>query len=160
MAAVSDAAALDIKSDVLVTKFVARIADVAVFSREVCIPSEAGMPQMFANGFKNAAALVSGIDCTFKEVEEVKTFLEDLDAYVAANPVATVPTGGVLIISHNKEVCDGVATERWIMNKSMLRIEGESVAKKEEKQVRKQAAGGHLRRGGTSALPRGIHHTS
>merc|ERR1712139_4314 len=43
--------------------------------------------------------------------------------------------GGVLIISHNKEFCDGVATEKWIMNKGYLRIEGESVdtsAKAEE----------------------------
>jgi elongation factor 3 len=35
--------------------------------------------------------------------------------------------GGVLIISHNKEFCDHVATEKWIMNKGYLRIEGESV---------------------------------
>jgi elongation factor 3 len=35
--------------------------------------------------------------------------------------------GGVLIISHNKEFCDGVATEKWIMNKGYLRIEGESI---------------------------------
>jgi elongation factor 3 len=35
--------------------------------------------------------------------------------------------GGVLIISHNKEFCDGVATEKWIMHKGYLRIEGESV---------------------------------
>merc|ERR1712226_231380 len=35
--------------------------------------------------------------------------------------------GGVLIISHNKEFCENVATERWIMNKGYLRIEGESV---------------------------------
>merc|ERR1712203_786349 len=35
--------------------------------------------------------------------------------------------GGVLIISHNKEFCDHVATEKWIMNKCYLRIEGESV---------------------------------
>merc|ERR1711988_486336 len=40
--------------------------------------------------------------------------------------------GGVLIISHNKEFCDGVATEKWIMNKCYLRIEGESVEEKEE----------------------------
>merc|ERR1719182_706272 len=42
--------------------------------------------------------------------------------------------GGVLIISHNKEFCDGVAQEKWIMNKGALRIEGESVdlAKGEE----------------------------
>merc|ERR1739847_174500 len=32
--------------------------------------------------------------------------------------------GGVLIISPNKEFCDGVATEKWIMNKGKLRIEG------------------------------------
>merc|ERR1712151_1365783 len=36
--------------------------------------------------------------------------------------------GGVLIISHNKEFCDSVATEKWIMNKGYLRIEGASVA--------------------------------
>merc|ERR1711990_914415 len=35
--------------------------------------------------------------------------------------------GGVLIISHNKEFCENVATEKWIMNKGYLRIEGESV---------------------------------
>jgi len=40
--------------------------------------------------------------------------------------------GGVLIISHNKEFCDGVATEKWIMNKGYLRIEGESVEEKNE----------------------------
>jgi elongation factor 3 len=32
--------------------------------------------------------------------------------------------GGVLIISHNKEFCDGVATEKWVMNKGRLRVEG------------------------------------
>merc|ERR1711988_1317549 len=35
--------------------------------------------------------------------------------------------GGVLIISHNKEFCDSVATEKWIMQGGRLRIEGESV---------------------------------
>merc|ERR1711976_618193 len=40
--------------------------------------------------------------------------------------------GGVLIISHNKELCDSVATEKWIMKGGYLRIEGESVLKEEE----------------------------
>merc|ERR1711881_533205 len=40
--------------------------------------------------------------------------------------------GGVLIISRNKEFCAGVATEKWIMNKGYLRIEGESVEEKAE----------------------------
>jgi len=39
--------------------------------------------------------------------------------------------GGVLIISHNKEFCENVATEKWIMKGGYLRIEGES---KEEEQ--------------------------
>merc|ERR1712072_37808 len=46
--------------------------------------------------------------------------------------------GGVLIISHNKEFCDGVATEKWIMNKGKLRIEGESVAAEEDAKDGKQ----------------------
>jgi len=42
--------------------------------------------------------------------------------------------GGVLIISHNKEFCDGVATEKWIMQGGRLRIEGESVDTSEAKE--------------------------
>jgi len=34
--------------------------------------------------------------------------------------------GGVLIISHNREFCEGVAQEKWIMQAGKLRIEGES----------------------------------
>merc|ERR1711977_354512 len=40
--------------------------------------------------------------------------------------------GGVLIISHNKEFCDNVATEKWIMKGGYLRIEGESKAEDDE----------------------------
>jgi len=35
--------------------------------------------------------------------------------------------GGVIIISHNREFCDSVATEKWIMDKGRLRREGEVV---------------------------------
>merc|ERR1712072_841320 len=35
--------------------------------------------------------------------------------------------GGVVVISHNKEFCELVASEKWIMSKGLLRIEGESV---------------------------------
>merc|ERR1711975_9482 len=43
--------------------------------------------------------------------------------------------GGVLIISHNKEFCDSVATEKWIMNKGQLRIEGESKADEADEDI-------------------------
>jgi elongation factor 3 len=47
--------------------------------------------------------------------------------------------GGVLVISHNREFCDSVATEKWIMQGGKLRIEGESVddATEEEKSANK-----------------------
>merc|ERR1719433_1306836 len=89
--AVFSAAVLDIDDTTLITKFLAGIANMAAFSREVGIPTEAGLPHAFGNAFRNVASLVSDIDFTFKEVEEVKTFLEDPEAYAAANPVATGP---------------------------------------------------------------------
>jgi len=48
--------------------------------------------------------------------------------------------GGVLIISHNKEFCDGVATEKWIMKGGYLRIEGESKAGDDEKEEASKGA--------------------
>merc|ERR1712129_53573 len=42
--------------------------------------------------------------------------------------------GGVLIISHNKEFCENVATEKWIMKGGYLRIEGESKGDDDEKE--------------------------
>merc|ERR1719243_572975 len=45
--------------------------------------------------------------------------------------------GGVLIISHNREFCDGVATEKWIMKGGRLRIEGESKEEPEEAEAAK-----------------------
>merc|ERR1719412_3030791 len=88
-ASVFDAAVLDISDAVLIQKFLTGIANMAAFSREVGIPTAAGLPHMFGNAFRNIAALVSDVDFTFPEVEQVKQFLEDPDAFAAANPVAT-----------------------------------------------------------------------
>merc|ERR1712232_335025 len=60
----------DIKDDILITKFMTGIANMAAFG----------------NAFKNVAALVGDLDFTFPEVEEVKKFLEDPEAYKKANP--------------------------------------------------------------------------
>jgi large subunit ribosomal protein LP0 len=93
-ASVFDAAVLDIKESILIQKFMAGIANMAAFSREIGIPTEAGLPHMFGNAFKNIAALVADIDFTFKEVETVKEFLKDPTAFAAANPVAAAPAAG------------------------------------------------------------------
>jgi large subunit ribosomal protein LP0 len=88
------AAVLDISEGVLIHKFMTGIANMAAFSRELGIPTEAGLPHAFGNAFRNIAALVADIDFTFKEVEEVKKFLADPTAYAAANPAAAAPSAG------------------------------------------------------------------
>jgi elongation factor 3 len=40
--------------------------------------------------------------------------------------------GGVIIISHNKEFCNAVATEKWIMQAGNLRQEGSSEERSKE----------------------------
>merc|ERR1711937_230263 len=80
------AAVLDIKEDVLIGKFLAGVNNMAAFSREIGIPTEAGLPHAFGNAFKNVAALIADANFTFKEVEEVKKFFDDPAAYAAANP--------------------------------------------------------------------------
>merc|ERR1712021_117979 len=64
----------------------------------------------------------------------------DRDGLGALVSAIKVYEGGVLIISHNKEFCDGVATEKWIMNKGYLRIEGESVDTSEKDDSGNKAA--------------------
>merc|ERR1719281_1746274 len=73
----------------------AGVANMAAFSHEVGIPTAAGLPHAFGNAFKNVAALVGNIDFEFKEVEEVKKFFANPDAYAAANPgAAASPAAG------------------------------------------------------------------
>merc|ERR1719231_2184285 len=91
---VFNAAVLDIKEDVLMQKFLAGVNNMAAFSRELGIPTEAGLPHAFGNAFKNVAALCADISFTFKEIEEVKKFLDDPEAYAKANPGGGGSGGG------------------------------------------------------------------
>merc|ERR550537_1391663 len=84
--AVFPAAVLSMSDSVIIGKFVNGISHMAAFSREVGIPTEAGLPHMFASALKNVAALCGDIDMDFKEIEEPKKFLANPDAYIAANP--------------------------------------------------------------------------
>lgn len=91
---VFDAKVLELSDSDLITKFIAGIANMAAFSREIGIPTEAGLPHAFGNAFKNVAALIADVDFEFEEVAEVKKFLADPDAYAAANPSAAPAAGG------------------------------------------------------------------
>jgi len=92
--AVFAAAVLDITDEELMKKLMAGIANMAAFSREIGIPTEAGLPHMFGSAMRNIAALIADADFTFKEVEEVKKFFADPSAYAAANPAAAAPAAG------------------------------------------------------------------
>jgi len=92
---VFDAKVLDITDETLTQKFMVGVSNVAAFGRQVGIPTEAGLPHMFANAFKNIAALVSDLDFTFKEVEIVKEYLKDPSKFVSAGPAAgAAPAAG------------------------------------------------------------------
>jgi len=88
------AAVLDIGNDVLIQKFLGGVSNMSALSREIGIPTEAGLPHMLGNAFRNVAALIADADFTFKEVEDVKKFLADPTAFAAANPVAAAPAAG------------------------------------------------------------------
>lgn len=94
--AVFDAAVLDINDQVLMSKFLQGVSNIAALGREIGIPTEAALPHMFANSFKNVAALISDLEYTFAEVETVKAFLKDPSAFAAANagPAAAASGGG------------------------------------------------------------------
>jgi large subunit ribosomal protein LP0 len=88
------AAVLDISDSVLIGKFLGGVNNMAAFSREIGVPTEAGLPHAIGNAFRNVAALVADADFDFKEVEDVKKFLADPTAFAAANPVAAAPAAG------------------------------------------------------------------
>lgn len=95
--AVFDAAVLDITDDVLVQKFMAGVANVAALGREVGIPTEAGLPHMMCNAFKNMVALISDIDFVFEQAAEIKALLSDPEALAkmqAAAAAGAASAGG------------------------------------------------------------------
>jgi elongation factor 3 len=59
----------------------------------------------------------------------------DRDALGALTLAINDFQGGVIIISHNREFCNAVATEKWIMQGGRLRQEGESVDKDADKKA-------------------------
>lgn len=93
-ACVFPAAVLDIKPEELMKKFMAGIANMAALSREVGVPTEAGIPHAFGNGLKNIAALIGELDFDCEEIAEAKKFFANPEAYAAANPSGGGSSGG------------------------------------------------------------------
>jgi len=93
---VFDAAVLDISTEVLTAKFMAAANNVAAFGREIGVPTDAGLPHMMCNAFKNVVGLVAEIDFTFELVQEIKDILSDPEKLAAAKAgaAAAAPAAG------------------------------------------------------------------
>merc|ERR1719282_1862361 len=93
--AVFDAAVLDIDDSVLTAKFMTGVSHVAAFGRELGIPTEAGLPHMMCNAFKNIVGTIAETDFTFEEVAEIKAILSDPEALAKAKAAAAAgPAAG------------------------------------------------------------------
>jgi len=94
--AVFDAAVLDITDAVLTAKFMNGVANVAAFGREIGVPTEAGLPHMMTNAFKNIVATIVDIDFSGgEEADKVKAILSDPEALAAMQAAAAAgPAAG------------------------------------------------------------------
>ena len=68
----------------------------------------------------------------------------DRDGLGALTKAIEAFKGGVVIISHNREFANAVATEKWIMEKGRLRKEGESYANMEDEKPPEPGTGNKL----------------
>lgn len=91
---VFDAAVLDITPEMMATKFMEGLSNVAAFSRELGIPTQAGLPHAMCNAFKNMVALVADIDFSFPEADEIKAILSDPEALAKMQAAAAAPAAG------------------------------------------------------------------
>lgn len=92
---VFSAEVLDIDDGILITKFLNGVSHVAAFSREVGIPTEAGLPHMFTKAFKNIVASVVEVDFNAGEkVQEIKDILSDPEKLAAMKAAAASGGGG------------------------------------------------------------------
>lgn len=94
---VYDAAVLDITDDIILTKFMSGVKNVAALSIATGIPTTASMPHMIVRAYKNCVALVLETDYEFKQMKKIKDFLKNPGAFAAAAPAgaaAAAPAAG------------------------------------------------------------------
>merc|ERR1711990_314942 len=78
-------AVLDISDEAIFAKFAQGVSNVAALSLGLSIPNAASVPHMIMNGFKMVLAIAVATDYTFTEAEKIKLYLENPEAFAAAN---------------------------------------------------------------------------
>ncbi|XP_029190855.1 60S acidic ribosomal protein P0-like isoform X1 [Acropora millepora] len=80
---------LDITSEDLLKHFVEGIMNIASVSLEIGYPTVASVPHSVISGFKNVAAVAVETNITFPQVEQLKAFLENPEAFASLAPAAS-----------------------------------------------------------------------
>jgi len=95
--AVFNPSVLDITDDDILSKFAVGIANIASVSLQIGYPTIASVPHSIINGFKNVAAVAVETEITFPQVELLKEFVANPEAFAsvvaAAAPVAAAGGG-------------------------------------------------------------------
>jgi large subunit ribosomal protein LP0 len=87
-----DPSVLDLTDDILEKKWQESVASLAAFSLAVGIPTEASVPHIVANSFKDLLAVAAETGFTFPEAEDTLEYLKDPSKFASAAPVAAATT--------------------------------------------------------------------
>jgi len=80
---------LDITEDDIKARFMGAVSNVASVSLAIGYPTAASAPHSIANAFKNIQAVAAATEITFPEVEKLKKYLANPEAFAVAAPAAS-----------------------------------------------------------------------
>jgi len=81
-----DASFIEMSDEVILSKFLVGIGNVASLSMGINFPSLASFPHVVLNGFKNLLSIALGTEYTFEQAEVIKQMAANPGAYVQAGP--------------------------------------------------------------------------
>jgi len=90
--AATDASIIDMSDDVILSKLLVGIGNVASLSMGLHFPSLASFPHVVMNGFKNLLSVALGTEYEFKQAEIFKQMVANPSAYVVDTPADTTST--------------------------------------------------------------------
>jgi large subunit ribosomal protein LP0 len=90
----TDASVIDTTDEVILSKFLVGIGNVASLSLGLSYPSAASFPHVVLNGFKNLLAISLGTSYEFEQANTIKQILENPGAFASAAPSSSQPSGG------------------------------------------------------------------
>jgi len=82
-------AILDITEDDIKARFMGAVANVASVSLAIGYPTAASAPHSIVNAFKNIQAVAAATEITFPQVEKLKEYLANPEAFAVAAPAAS-----------------------------------------------------------------------